>query len=124
MDRSLKLLTGLFTASGTLHLVRPQTFEPIVPKALPRKRELVYASGVVELACAGLLARDRTRRTGGLLSAALLVGVFPANIQMAADTVSRKRAPVWLKAVSIVRLPMQYPMIRTALKASRLRKDL
>ena len=41
---------------GVLHFVRPRPFERIVPKPLPRKRELVYASGVAELACAaGLL---------------------------------------------------------------------
>lgn len=93
----------------------------MVPKPLPRKRELVYASGVVEVVCAGLLVRPQTRRTGGLLSAVLLVAVFPANLQMAVSTLGTKRSPAWLKAVSVARLPMQYPLIRTALEAARMR---
>ena len=49
-------LAGLFITSGTTHLVKPQVFEPLVPHALPRRRELIYASGVAELVCAaGLL---------------------------------------------------------------------
>ena len=119
MNRSLKLLATVFTVSGVLHFVRPRTFESIVPKQLPNKRELVYASGAVELLCAGLLVREDTRKVGGLLSAGLLVGVFPANVQMTVSTLGKERAPVWFKALTIARLPMQYPMIRTALKAAR-----
>jgi len=119
MNRSLKLLATVFTVSGVLHFVRPETFESIVPKQLPNKRELVYASGAVELLCAGLLVREDTRKVGGLLSAGLLVGVFPANVQMTVSTLGKERAPVWFKALTIARLPMQYPMIRTALKAAR-----
>ena len=119
MNRSLKLLATLFTVSGVLHLVRPETFESIVPKQLPNKRELVYASGAVELVCAGLLLREDTRRVRGLLSALLLAGVFPANVQMTVSTVGKERAPGWFKALTVARLPMQYPMIRVALKAAR-----
>lgn len=119
MNRSLKLLAALFTVSGVLHLVRPETFESIVPKQLPNKRELVYASGAVELVCAGLLLREDTRRVGGLLSALLLAGVFPANVQMTVSTVGKERAPGWFKALTVARLPMQYPMIRVALNAAR-----
>jgi len=119
MNRSLKFLATLFTVSGVLHLVRPETFESIVPKQLPNKRELVYASGAVELVCAGLLLREDTRKAGGQLSVGLLVGVFPANVQMAVSTLGKERAPVWFKALTIARLPMQYPMIRTALTAAR-----
>ena len=36
-----RLVTAMFAGSGVLHLVRPQIFEPIVPRALPAHRELV-----------------------------------------------------------------------------------
>ena len=59
LTRRIVGLALLFIASGTTHLVRPQVFEPIVPRALPARRELVYVSGVAELVCAaGLLAPD------------------------------------------------------------------
>jgi uncharacterized membrane protein len=107
----------MFSVSGVLHFVRPEPFERIVPHRLPRKKELVYASGAAELVCAAGLLHPRTRRTAGLLSAALLVAVFPANVQMAVD-LNRKGSPRG-KAIGFARLPLQLPLIRAALKASR-----
>jgi uncharacterized membrane protein len=107
----------LFGVMGVLHFVRPEPFEQIVPRQLPRKKELVYASGVAELSCAAGLLHPGTRRTAGLLSTALLVAVFPANVQMALD-LKRKGSPR-AKAIGFARLPLQLPLIRAALKAAR-----
>ena len=49
-------LIAILTTSGVLHFVRPGPFISIVPRSLPRKKELVAVSGAAELACAGLLA--------------------------------------------------------------------
>ncbi|MDX6263221.1 MAG: hypothetical protein QOH84_4909 [Kribbellaceae bacterium] len=120
MSRRSKSTTGLavmFGVMGVLHFVRPEPFERIVPRQLPRKKELVYASGVAELACAAGLLHPRTRRTAGLLSAGLLAAVFPANVQMALD-LNRKGSPR-AKTIGFARLPLQIPLIRAALKASR-----
>jgi uncharacterized membrane protein len=120
MSRRSKSTTGLavmFGVMGVLHFVKPEPFEQIVPRQLPRKKELVYASGVAELACAAGLLHPRTRRTAGLLSAGLLAAVFPANVQMALD-LNRKGSPR-AKAIGFARLPLQIPLIRAALKASR-----
>jgi uncharacterized membrane protein len=107
----------LFGVMGVLHFVKPEPFEQIVPRQLPRKKELVYASGVAELACAAGLLHPRTRRSAGLLSTALLVAVFPANVQMALDLNRKGSLPA--KAIGFARLPLQLPLIRAALKASR-----
>lgn len=113
-------LAGLFTVSGALHLVRPQPYEAIVPRGLPRKRHLVYASGVLELVCAAGLAVPITRRLAGLASAGLLVAVFPANLQMTADILGRRRPAVQVLAVA--RLPLQLPMVRTAWRTWRVHR--
>lgn len=107
----------LFGVMGVLHFVKPEPFERIVPRQLPNKKELVYASGVAELACAAGLLHPRTRRGAGLVSAGLLAAVFPANVQMALD-LNRKGTPR-AKAIGFARLPLQIPLIRAALKASR-----
>src|SRR5690625_3691539 len=60
-----KIVTAAFLVSGVVHLVRPAVFEAIVPRALPHKRELVYASGLAELACAVGLLVPRSRRFAG-----------------------------------------------------------
>ena len=121
VTKDLTALAVLFAISGSLHLVRPQVFETIVPRRLPAPRGLVYASGVAELACAVGLVHPRTRAAAGWASAALLVGIFPANVQMAVTEGRRARrgtgSPArW--AATLVRLPLQIPLIRTALKAT------
>ena len=124
----LRALAALFVTSGTLHLLRPQLFETIVPRALPAPRALVHASGVAELACAAGLLHPATRRAAGWASAALLVAVFPANVQMAVMAVAESRGAgrgtgsrgSRGKAVAtLIRLPLQVPLVRTALKATR-----
>jgi len=119
MSRDIKALSGIFVVSGIAHFVRPGPYEAIVPKPLPYKRELVHASGVAEIACAAMMLHPRTRRLGGLASAGLLAAVFPANVQMTVSALQSEKAPWWFKLGTIARLPLQLPMIRTALKAAR-----
>ena len=119
MTRDIKVLAGILGVSSVLHFAKPKPYVAIVPKPLPYKRELVQVSGVAELACAGLMLHPRTRRVGGLASAALLVGVFPANVQMTIDSARDPRKPWWFTLGTVLRLPLQLPMIRIALKAAR-----
>ncbi|HET6296951.1 MAG TPA: DoxX family protein [Kribbella sp.] len=116
-SRSTTGLAALFAVSGVLHFAKPEPYERIVPHQLPAKKKLVYASGAAELACAAGLLHPRSRRLAGLTSAALLVAIFPANVQMALD-LNRKGSPR-AKTIAFARLPLQLPLIRTALKASR-----
>jgi uncharacterized membrane protein len=121
LTRDLQALAALFAASGALHLLRPQVFETIVPRALPAPRGLVYASGVAELACAAGLLHPATRKGAGWASATLLVLVFPANVQMAQTEgrrASRGTGSRVRHGASLIRLPLQIPLIRTALKAT------
>lgn len=122
LPKDLLGLVVLFSASGVLHLLRPQIFETIVPRQLPERRGLVYASGVAELACAAAFLHPRTRRAAGWASAALLTAIFPANVQMAVTEgkrASRGTGSRGRQVAALVRLPLQIPLIRTALKAAR-----
>lgn len=124
LDLPLAGLAALFLGSGTLHLVRPQVFEPIVPSALPDARKVVEVSGIAEIVCGLGLLHPKTRRIAGLASAALLVGVFPANVQMSVDAgkrANRKRTPksAGFFAGTVARLPLQWPMIKVALRAGK-----
>lgn len=107
-------VAGLFGASGVVHLVRPGVFIPMIPSWLPAPTGLVYASGVAELACAvGLVRREAW---AGTASAAVLVAVFPGNVQIAVDVWGDEESPTALKSAVLVRLPMQLPMIWAALQ--------
>ena len=124
LTRGMVGLVVLFVGSGTTHLVRPRIFEPIVPLWLPRRRDIVYASGVAELVCAGGLLAPHTRQLAGWSSAALLAVVFTGNIQMTVTAAQRwRRRPgdlgraVFL-AGTVARLPLQWPLVKVALSAA------
>jgi uncharacterized membrane protein len=117
MAKDVTALAALFATSGTLHFVSPGPFQAIVPRWLPLRRVLVYASGAAELACAAGLLHPRTRAVAGIASAGLLLAVFPANVQMALDARASRSTPYRL--ASWARLPLQLPMIRTAWRAAR-----
>ncbi len=113
------VLVVLFTASGTLHLVRPGVFTPMVPDALPAHRFLVHLSGVAELACAAGLLWRRTRRVAGWASAGLLMAIFPANVSMAVEAWRDDDASGAYVAGTLIRLPLQLPMIWWAWRVTR-----
>lgn len=115
--RTAAFLTVLLGGAGVVHLARPETFDGIVPRALPGPaRTYTYASGAAELGVAGLLAVPRTRRLGGIAAAVLFVAVFPANVQMAIDW---RRARPGKRAIAVGRLPLQGLLIAQAVHVAR-----
>ncbi len=116
-------LAGLMAGSGTLHLVAPGLYRRIVPRVLGHAGAVVAVSGVCELACAALLLVPATRRLGAYATVALLVAVFPANVQMAVDGgLGGGPFPLGLGGAMVawLRLPLQVPLVLWAL---RLRED-
>jgi uncharacterized membrane protein len=112
-----KAVVGTFLVSGVVHLVRPQTFEPLMPGWVPAHREVILLSGVAELLCAVGLLVPRARRVAGPASAAVLLGVYPGNLKMALDA-SRTPSTAF-KVAAFARLPLQLPLVRGALRAGR-----
>lgn len=110
LRRSTVSMVVVFAVSGTVHLVRPQVFEPLVPRALPARRSLVYASGIAELICAGGLLTRRRWAPGA--ATVLLLVLWPGNWKMAIDVQRDPRARPVLKAAVWLRLPLQLAMIR------------
>ena len=117
LTRDIKVLAGVFVTSGIVHLARPETYEPIMPKVVPAHREVILASGVLEIVCAVGLLHPATRRIAGWASLGVLLGVYPANFKMAGDAMQTENKS--FQAVALGRLPLQLPLIRSALKAAR-----
>lgn len=115
--KGVRILAGIFAVSGTIHLVRPEAYEQIMPSWVPAPRGVILGSGVAELALAAGLLAPPTRRLAGWGSVGLLLGVFPANLKMAADSTRSRNAG--FKAAAFSRLPLQWPMVKMALKAAR-----
>ena len=117
LSKDLVGLAAILGISGFIHLGRPEVYEPIMPKLVPAHREVILASGVAEILCAAGLLVTRLRKPAGWASAALLLAVYPANLKMAGDAAQTDSTR--FKAIAWARLPLQIPMIRTALKAAR-----
>ncbi len=105
-EKVARFFTGpVMTLAGVNHFVMPRAYEAIIPDALPYERELVYASGVAEIAGALASMHPRTRKAGGIVLIATLVAVFPANVFMAVNA-DRYNVPGGSVAL-LARLPLQ-----------------
>ena len=114
------LLSALLTVAGLAHFVATDAYTLIVPRLLPAPRVWVYASGVAELACAGLLAVPRTRRLGGWCTFGLLLAVWPANVQMALDGgIPGRGFPLGSPVTAWLRVPLQLPLLYWSLSVAR-----
>ena len=110
------VLGATFILTGFLHFFRPRMYEAIMPPYLPAHRELVYASGVAELAGGAGVLLPKTRKAAGWWLIATLVAVFPANVEMALRPERFKRIP---KSLLYARLPLQGAMIAAVWKTTR-----
>jgi len=112
-------LAGVFGVAGLLHFLRPAFFDALMPRLLPARlhRPLIYGSGAAELACAyGLVRRTRW---AGTASTAVLLAVWPANLQMALDAGSgRNPGGMDSRWTAWGRMPLQLPMLWAARQAA------
>lgn len=99
-------LVALFLVAGVLHFVVPGVYERIMPRWLPAHRALVLVSGAAEIAGALGLLVPALRPAAGWGLLALLVAVFPANVQMLQDA-RASGAAWWVQAALWGRLPLQ-----------------
>jgi uncharacterized membrane protein len=112
--------------AGITHFVVPKSYERIVPRWAGDPRHVVLVSGWAEIACGVMLSSRRTGRLGACLTAALLVAVFPANVQMALDAGTEHQAVPDMpadrfRAMALARLPLQLPLVGWAVRVARSR---
>ena len=107
---SRALLGGLFITSGVLHFARADLYRGVMPPNLPLQRELVALSGFFEIAGGLGLFPERTRRAAGFGLIALLLAVWPANLQMLFNA-QAAHEPAWKQAMLWARLPLQIPLM-------------
>jgi uncharacterized membrane protein len=101
-------LGGFFLFAGLMHFLKPRPYVAIVPDALPRKREIVFASGVAEMAGGAGVLVPATRRVAGWWLIATLLAIFPANVNMAVNSERFRKVP---EPLLWVRLPVQALLI-------------
>ena len=76
-------------------------------------------SGLAEIGCAAGLLAPRSRRRAARASAGLLVLVFPGNVQHAVTAMRSSRASAGYRAGTLLRLPVQVPLVLWARRVAR-----
>ncbi|HEX8290520.1 MAG TPA: MauE/DoxX family redox-associated membrane protein [Pyrinomonadaceae bacterium] len=105
------LLCLFFVGAGLNHFINPAFYLKIMPPYLPWHRFLNYLSGFFEIALGVLLLTPALTRVAAWGLIALLVAVFPANIQMA---INPQLYPEISPAALWLRLPLQAVFIAWA----------
>jgi uncharacterized membrane protein len=104
------ILTVFMVGAGVNHFVNPAPYLAMMPEVLPAKAALVAISGIAEILGGLGLILPSTRKLAAWGLIALLVAVFPANINMAMNglPLGTTDIPTW---ALWARLPLQLVMI-------------
>ena len=116
---SLYVMAVLYVWAGIYHFISPGFYKKIMPPWLPWHYPFIYISGICEFFLGVLLLLPQTRKWAAWGIIALLVAVFPANVQMMLNYWHQQNPYLW---VAIVRLPLQLVLIGWAYQFTKKEK--
>ncbi len=105
---SLYIMAAIYVAAGINHFVHPAVYISIMPTWIGWHQWLVAVSGILEILFGLMLIPRSTQVIAAWCIIALLIAVFPANIQMMLNYWQQHKQGLWL---TIVRLPLQLVLI-------------
>lgn len=105
-------------AAGINHFINPLFYKKIMPPVLPAPDLLILISGICELVLGLLLLPAITRKFAAWGFIALLIAVFPANVQMMLNYRAEDNPQLWM---AVARLPLQILLIWWAYKFTKYR---
>lgn len=95
---------GLFyVITGLNHFISPDFYIRMIRSFLPKPREIVYLSGVIEILLGIGLFFETTRRFSAIGLILMLIAILPANINMAIHCKEWPFPPLLL----YLRIPLQ-----------------
>ncbi len=106
-----RYITGaIFIFAGLNHFLNPEFYIQMIPPFLPEPAILNILSGIAEMILGIGLMVPMTVNLAVYGLIALLIAIFPANVQMLHDAMNSPTPifPVWLL---VLRLPLQALMI-------------
>lgn len=112
--QSLLLLIVFYLAAGAYHFVNPVFYEQLMPDWLPDHTLLNRLSGIAEITFAVLLVLPWTQHFSAWMIALMLAVFFVLIHLPMAFRFHGWDDPIWW--ISILRLPIQYYLIRWALR--------
>lgn len=113
---ALYALAVFFVAAGVNHFVNPGFYLAMMPPYVPLHREVVWLSGILEVAGGVAVLVPRARAMAGWGLIALLLAIFPANLHMALNP---ELYPDFGAGALWARLPFQALFIAWAWWATR-----
>ena len=73
-------MAAMLLLTGIAHFTSTDVMVEMMPDAIPLKREMVYFTGVCELAAAAGLIWSKTSRLAAILLIIFFIAVLPANV--------------------------------------------
>ena len=107
---SIVALGLAFLLAGAMHFIAPRSYLPMMPSYLPYPQQLIAISGLAEMAGGLGVLIPFVRRLAGYGLIALLIAVFPANLNMAIHHTQIPGLHV-TPFMAWLRLPRQLPMM-------------
>jgi uncharacterized membrane protein len=114
-------LAVLYSVAGILHILSPAPFLSITPAWVPWPAEVIFITGICEIAGAIGLFVPRLQKAASISLAVYAVAVFPANIKHAILDLGLDH-PVLGLWYHIPRLALQPLLVWAALVAGRVIK--
>lgn len=100
----LGMFVLFYVVAGVLHFVNTDFYLQLMPPYLPLHRELVYLSGVIEIALGALAAVPRFRKLAAWAVIAMLLSFMPVHIHMVMHPELYPSVPLW---ALWLRIPLQ-----------------
>ena len=104
---SLILMSAIYCIAGIMHFIKPKGFISITPKWVPSPEKVNILVGAIEIILGVALLFSATRSYAAIGIIALLIAVFPANVNHF-QKARRKGKGV---AITLIRLPIQLLLI-------------
>ncbi|MFQ5665395.1 MAG: DoxX family protein [Candidatus Binatia bacterium] len=112
---ALLWVMGLFyVVAGSMHFINTDFYLQIMPGYLPLHLSLVYLSGLCEIVLGVLVIIPAATRVAAWGLIALLIAVFPANINMAVHRIPMRSGVPPSQLGLWLRLPLQLVLIAWA----------
>lgn len=116
---SLYAMAGLYILAGVNHFANPIFYKRIMPPWIDWHDTLILMSGIIEIVLGILLLPIKTRQLAAWGIIALLIAVFPANVQMMMNFRNEHNPYYW---VAVLRLPFQLLLIGWAYQYTKNKK--
>jgi len=108
----------VYIAAGINHFLNPGFYLKIMPAYLPYHTMLVSLSGTCEIILGAMLLFNATRKVAAWLIVCMLVIFFTVHTDMVIKSYPERGKLFW---ISVLRLPLQFVLIRWAYKVRHVR---